>query len=119
MTKVNCDKYFEFNGMPIVSRGDYEGLPAAMCAVEFDDNKMQRLADLIYNSLSVNYRIEDKTLKEYFSENRNGIEDIEDIDNAFWREMEECAVYLGMRYYEDMSDDEYKLLCDTYNENYN
>lgn len=118
MKKVNCDKYFEFNGMPIVSRGDYEGLPATMCAVEFDDNKMQRLADLIYNSLSVNYRIEESRLKNYFSGNRIEVED-EDIDDAFWREMEECAVYLGMRYYEDMSDDEYKLICDTYNENYN
>lgn len=107
MGNVDLEKYFEVNGMPIVSRLDYEGLPCAMYGMEFSDEKMQRLADLIYNSLSVNYRIEDKTLKEYFSENRDNVEDVEDIDNAFWREMEECAVYLGMRYYEDMSVEEY------------
>lgn len=106
MAKVDCKKYFGLNGMPIVSRGDYESLPCPMYAMEFDDDKMQRLADLIYNSLSVNYRIEDSRLKNYFSGNRIEVED-EDIDDAFWREMEECAVYFGMRYYEDMSKEEY------------
>lgn len=106
MTNVDCKKNFGLNGMSIVSRMDYESLPCPMYAMEFDDNKMQRLADLIYNSLSVNYRIEDSRLKNYFSGNRIEVED-EDIDDAFWREMEECAVYLGMRYYEDMSVEEY------------
>lgn len=107
MGNVYLEKYFEVNGLPIVSRLDYESLPCAMYAMEFDDEKMQRLAELIYDELSINYRIDEKTLKEYFSEDRDNVEDVEDIDNAFWREMEECAVHLGMRYYEDMSVEEY------------
>ena len=107
MKRTDLEKYFEVNGMAIVSRIDYESLPCAMYAMEFDDEKMQRLATLIYNSLLVNYHIDEKTLKEYFSEDRDNVEDVEDIDDAFWREMEECAVYLRMRYYEDMSVEEY------------
>ena len=107
MKRTDLEKYFEVNGMAIVSRIDYESLPCAMYAMEFDDEKMQRLAELIYDELSINYHIEDSSLKEYFNGDRDDIEDVEDIDNAFWREMEECAVHLGMRYYEDMSVEEY------------
>lgn len=107
MKRTDLEKYFEVNGMAIVSRLDYESLPCTMYAMEFDDEKMQRLAELIYNELSINYHIKDSSLKDYFNGDRDDIEDVEDIDNAFWREMEECAVHLGMRYYEDMSVEEY------------
>jgi hypothetical protein len=29
---------------------------------------------------------------------------MEDFNTAFWQEMEETAVYMGMRYYEDIPD---------------
>ena len=38
----------------------------------------------------------------------------EDLDMAFWREMEEIAVQMGMRYYEDMTDEELEEISKKY-----
>ena len=104
------DTYFQCLGLDIVSRGDYESMPAPMYAGEFDDDKMTELARLIYEMLNSNYGYTEKELTDYFSDN-NPDKD-EDLDMAFWREMEEIAVQMGMRYYEDISEEEYNNLCE-------
>lgn len=99
------DVYFQYLGLDIVSRGDYEGMSAPMYAGEFDDDKMTELARLIYQMLNINYGYTDKELEKYFNDMSANVD--EDLDIAFWKEMEEIAVQMGMRYYEDMTDEEY------------
>lgn len=100
------DIYFQCLGLDIVSRGDYENMPAPMYAGEFDDEKMTELARLIYQMLNTNYGYTDKELEKYFNDMSANVN--EDLDIAFWREMEEIAVQMGMRYYEDMTDEEFE-----------
>jgi hypothetical protein len=106
------DTYFQYLGLDIVSRGDYESMPAPMYAGEFDDDKMTELARLIYQMLSSNYGYTDKELEKYFNDMSANVD--EDLDIAFWREMEEIAVQMGMRYYEDMTDEEYEEISKKY-----
>ena len=86
-----------------ITREDYESLPCAMYAMEFTDAHMQELIDKIANVLSSQYgytEYEISCLEEDSQE-------LEDYYDAFWREMENAALDMGMRYYEDMSDEEY------------
>ena len=86
-----------------ITREDYESMPCAMYAMEFTDAQMQELVDRIANVLSSQYgynEYEISCLKEDSQE-------LEDYYDAFWREMENIALDMGMRYYEDMDDDEY------------
>ena len=105
------DMYFQCLGLDIVSRGDYEGMSLPMYAGEFDDAEMQIIADTIYSTLVCDYGY-GVDAEEYFR-NPNHLREVnntlyEDIDDAFWREMENIAVEMGMRYYEDMTDEEYE-----------
>lgn len=110
MTNVNYDTYFQCVGLDIVSRGDYESLPAPMYAGEFDDEKMRKLADEIYQSLYYEYGYSDEELHEFFT-NPDAREN-EKMSGHFWIEMEKIAVNMGMRYYEDMSEEEYNAISE-------
>jgi hypothetical protein len=101
--------YFKCLGLDIVSRGDYECMPAPMYAGEFDDDMMAELAERIYLCLTNEYGYSNAHLQTYFN-NPNDLIDY-DLDMAFWREMENIAIEMGMRYYEDMTDEEYKKIC--------
>lgn len=103
------DTYFHCLGLPIVSRGDYENMPAPMYAGEFDDDQMKELAKSIYLTLTNDYSYTDRELEKYFNDNSANVN--ENINTVFWREMEVIAVSMGMRYYEDMSEEEYKKVC--------
>lgn len=99
-------KVFEVNGIPIICRGDYESLPLPMCSTDLDDIKMCDLANNIYCELTTFYSFDKGCVENYFT-NPKHLKEIddelyEDIDRAFWYEMEVCAVNLGMRYYEDI-----------------
>ena len=106
------DIYFQCLGLDIVSRGDYESMSCPMYAGEFDDEKMTELARLIYQMLNSNYGYTDRELEKYFNDPSANIN--EDLDMAFWREMEEIAVQMGMRYYEDMTDEEFEEISKKY-----
>jgi hypothetical protein len=97
--------YFQCLGLDIVSRGDYESMPCPMYAGEFDNDKMAELAEKIYLCLTNQYRYTDKDLEKYFNDQTAKID--YDLDMVFWREMENIAIEMGMRYYEDMTDEEY------------
>ena len=103
------DVYFQCLGLDIVSRGDYEGMSAPMYAGEFDDDKMTELAEKIYLCLTNQYRYTDRELEKYFNDPSSTID--YDLDMTFWREMENIAIEMGMRYYEDMTDEEYQKIC--------
>ena len=110
---VEYDTYFQINGLDIVSRGDYESMPCPMYAGEFDDDQMQDLAETIYLALHNGYGY-GLDVDNYFSNSNLMMETnpylYEDIDDAFWKEMEDIAVAMGMRYYEDMTDEEYNSI---------
>ena len=110
MTNVNYVTYFQCKGLDIVSRGDYEGMPSPMYAGEFDDEKMQNLAEEIYQSLRYEYGYSDDELHVLFT-NPDACED-EKMNGHFWIEMETIAVNMGMRYYEDMTEEEYNSISE-------
>jgi hypothetical protein len=80
---------FKVNEHFAISRGDYENMPDPMLAWNWTDEQMRELAGLTNQNLCL-----------YDKNDPEGMED------DFWKTMEDCAVYLGMRYYEDMDDNE-------------
>ena len=87
-------KEFKVNEDFSVARGDYESLPCPMLAWTWTDAQMEALAKDIANELS-----------QYSYDDSHDIQDQK--EDAFWKEMEDCAVAMGMEYYEDMTDEEY------------
>ena len=98
-------KEFKSGGITI-TREDYESLPCAMYATEFTDKQMQILVENIACVMGGCYgytEYEISCLKE-------DTQEMEDYYHAFLREMEKCAIVMGMRYYDDISDKEYKKI---------
>lgn len=73
-----------------ISRVDYESMPCPLCTDGWTPEKMHELADAIAGQLDM-YNFDN--MSPYFEDDR---------DDAFWKEMENCAVDLGMKYYEDL-----------------
>jgi hypothetical protein len=101
LPQEEIDKQFYCNGLS-VCRGDYENMPCPMYTAEITDEQMQWLIDTIYDVLVSQYYFDEEDVKKYI---KGEIEDYrlcEDIDEAFWAEMEDIAVAdLKMPYYED------------------
>ena len=102
---VDINIYFKVNDLDIICRDDYESLPCPMYAYEFDDSKMQELAQRIYDEVS--YYIGEREAINYFTDINFSSED---VNRIFWEAMENNAINMGMRYYDDMSDEEYKTI---------
>lgn len=91
-TKHNLlSKEFKVNENFSISRGDYENMPIPMFAWKWSDFQMAKLANLIAAELS-QYK--------YANQDKDAMQ--EEMDDAFWKEMEDCAVRMGMEYYEDL-----------------
>lgn len=100
----NKDLKTEFvSGGVGITREDYESLPCAMYAMEFTNAQMQELVEKIANVLSSQYGYTEYEISCLEEDSQK----LEDYYDAFWREMENAALDMGMRYYEDMSDEEY------------
>ena len=102
-------------GTSIITRGDYEDLMIPMISEEFSDEKMQKLVDNINLSMRSEYDADDLLLFDRYR--YGGGEDIKEMtqeeinraDRMSEREFEHfecCARELGMRYWEDLDDDE-------------
>ncbi len=109
--KFDLGKSFIIPGTPedcrwhTVERSLYETMPAPMIAHTWPDEQMQQLADAIGREFDY-----EGTLK-YWEDAGYKIEHIDDeLDELWWRSMEDCAVQMGMRYYEDLDADEYERL---------
>ena len=89
------EKEFKVNDEFSISRGDYESMPCAMLAWNWSDSKMQELANKVAKELTL-YNFGDSD----YADRKEQKED------AFWKEMENVAVSMGMEYYEDMEDEE-------------
>lgn len=100
--EIDYQKYFKVNDCDIISRTDYESLPIPMCTTNVSDETMQTIANDIFTILKTNYGKAD--VIAYF---RNEVEDDElreDIDEDFWKEMENIGIDNGIVYYEDMEE---------------
>lgn len=87
-------KEFKVNEHFSISRGDYEGMPCAMLAWNWSDEKMQELANRTKQAMG--------DLDIYDLDNKF---DKEEMEDNFWINMETEAVHMGMEYYEDMTDE--------------
>ena len=104
---LNRDLKQEFVcGSMSITREDYESMPCAMFATEFNDKQMQEIVNKLHDVLTFQYGYTEHEISNL----EDGSAEMEDYDNAFWREMENIAVDMGMRYYDDMTDDEYKKI---------
>jgi hypothetical protein len=88
------NKVFSCNGIEIC-REDYESMPCAMKASEFSDKEMQSLIDNIACVMAGVYGYTEHEIQNLDERGKDKFNEI------FWREMEWCAVNMGMRYYED------------------
>jgi hypothetical protein len=87
------EKEFKVNEDFSITRSDYEAMPCPMLSFNWSDARMEELAKTIAAGLEgYNY---DET-SPYLRDEK---------EDDFWREMENCAVRLGMEYYEDFSDE--------------
>ena len=102
MRNDSLKKEFVSGGVGI-TREDYESLPCAMYAMEFTDDQMQELVNRVADVLSSQYGYNEYEISCLEEDSQ----ELEDYYDAFWREMENAALDMGMRYYEDMSDEEY------------
>lgn len=91
--KEILEKEFKVNDEFSITRGDYESMPCQMLAWTWSDDQMKLLAKNIAFELT----------KYNYDETSPYLQD-EKEDN-FLREMENCAVKMGMEYYEDFDDD--------------
>lgn len=74
-----------------ISRGEYEGFPCPMVAFNWSDEQMEALSKEI-----------GKEFDPYMNEN-----DAEWMEEEFYRIIENVAVRMGMRYYEDLTSQEH------------
>ena len=93
------EKEFKSGGI-VITREDYESMPCPMCATEFSDEQMQELADRIADIMSSQWGYNEYEISCLEEDS----DEMEDFNTALWQEMEETAVYMGMRYYEDITD---------------
>ena len=102
LPQEEIDKQFYCNGLS-VCRGDYESMPCPMYTAEITDDQMQWLINTIYDVLVSQYYFDEQDIQKYINgELEDNFELKDDIDTAFWNEMEEIAVKdLDMPYYED------------------
>ena len=89
--------YFQVKGVSIISRGDYENLPISMCTKEVSNETMQKIADEIFNTLTTNY--DEADVIAYFESELEDSELWDDIDEDFWKEMENIGIDNGITYY--------------------
>jgi len=89
--------YYISNTDLVISRGDYESFPCAMMAWNWTEKQMSDLAEMIGHNLSFDKKMEDMSETE-----------LDEFDDEFYRVIENSALDMGMKYYEDLSEEEYK-----------
>lgn len=85
-----------------ISRGLYEGLPCSMVACCWTDKRMEELAELIGKHFQMSYPPSDYSYQSQ----------AEQIENEYYMVIEECAIAMGMKYYEDLSEQAYNKLTE-------
>lgn len=116
---LNTTKEFKSeHGHVVITRGDFEGLPCGMIAIEFSDEQMQKLVDDINLTLKRDYSKEELALLRDYENlgNENGLtqEQIylaEELSDQEFKITEDTALDMGMEYYEDLTEESYQSIC--------
>lgn len=90
------------NGDFTISRSLYESFPCPMMAFLFTDKEMQELANKI--GLAMKDESEPTNEREF-----------DDLEDLFIKVAEETALDMGMKYYEDFSEEEFKVQKEIWN----
>lgn len=108
----DTEKEFTWMGLSI-TRYDYESLPSPMAATKCPDRMMKAIVKSIYYDLINNCGWSPKDIEKYLAP---GVDEYDfegeearkadKIKSDFWTYMERAAVSHGMKYYEDMDDEE-------------
>lgn len=98
-------------GNSTITRGEYEDLMIPMISEELSDEQMQKLVDNINLSMRSEYDEEDLRLLDKYRRGQAQMtqEEINRADRISEREFEHfecCARELGMRYWEDLDEQE-------------
>lgn len=72
-----------------LTREDYESFPCAMVAVTWTDEQMHKLAQRVHNIFQ-----------------HCGLDNDGEAEDFWYETIETCAIEMGMKYYEDLSDEE-------------
>ena len=99
-------------GQFTITRGDYLDLPVAMIPEEMSDEQMQKIVDEINGEMICRFSENELQLLEEYKKCDNNLseEDSWKASNISEEEFaisERAAVKCGMRYWEDLDDDEY------------
>lgn len=104
-------------GSCMISRLDYEDLMIPMIAEELSDEQMQKLVDEINLSMCADYSDEELGWLQKYRDlgAENGLTDgqlnfADKMSEIEFMYFETCARELGMRYWEDLDEDEYNEL---------
>ena len=101
----------EYGGTTI-TRGDFEGLPDGMIAIEFSDEQMQKLVDVI--SLTLKRDCDEDELKILAMSHTTQLTEtpeLEELQTYEFKITEDTAVDMGMEYYEDLTEESYQSIC--------
>lgn len=98
-------------GYSTITRGEYEDLIIPMISEEFSDEKMQKLVDNINLAMRSEYDEKDLKLLDKYRRGRGQMTDADwrrgdRISEREFEHFECCARELGMRYWENLDDDE-------------
>lgn len=102
-------------GNSTIRRSEYEEMSVPMISGEMSDEQMQKIVDNINMSMQSDYDQEQLRWLKKYRGNGEGLSDeqIRFADKMSEREFEyfeSCAREVGMRYYEDLGDEEYKMV---------
>ena len=120
--KLFLDTKKEFkseHGNITITRGDYESLPCGMIAIEFSDEQMQRLVDDINLTMQRDCDADELELLQQYRTTQNmsstmtqdQIHLAEELSDIEFKVTEDTALYLGMEYYEDLTEESFEDIC--------
>jgi hypothetical protein len=120
MYYTDYDKEFK-SGQFTITRREYAALTISMIAEEMSDEQMQSIVNDIDASMRDLYTMNElEYLRKYREGKRLSKEKITVADDMSGQEFiyfEQCAVGHGMRYWEDLTEEEYKLISESINSN--
>lgn len=118
---INTKKQFRANnGTHRITRGFYETLPAPMAAIQLSDEKMTELTERINDIINIK-KAQNDDIRQIEKKMLSGIKlkkqeqyAIDKWNQEIFLIEESTAVEMGMKYYEDLTKEEYAELNEEY-----
>lgn len=85
-----------------ISRELFESFPCPLVACCWTDKRMRQLAELISRYFQMSYIPSDPLEQE-------------SVEDEYYQVIEKCALDMGMKYYEDLTDEAYEKLKKWFN----